>query len=206
MNDEIKQILTHLSIRNMNGHYVKNRHSVVEKALEMIKTNSSVGFGGSVTLEEIGILNRLREIDNIHLLDRTKIKKPEKIRELYLKMYSCDIFLSSTNAITLKGQLVNVDGRGNRTSMITFGPKKIIIIAGKNKITSDINSALERIKTIALPLNLKRIQNLSRNKSNHQNQEWTLESIWGQISIIERQPKDNNNRIHVILVNENLGF
>jgi hypothetical protein len=121
-------------------------------------------------------------------------------------MHSCDIFLSSSNAITRKGQLVNVDGRGNRVSMISYGPKKVIIIVGKNKITDNIDSAIERIRTIACPMNLQRVKKLSSNSPNFSNQEWTLESIWGQVSIIERQLKEDKKRIHVIIVNEDLGF
>jgi hypothetical protein len=206
MDKTMKQLIEQLSQRNMNGYYVEDKKRAVEKALELIPSKSIVGFGGSFTLEQSGILDILRLREDIELLDRTKLNDPKEIRNLYLKMFSCDVFLSSTNAITMKGQLVNVDGRGNRVSMITYGPKKVIIIAGKNKITMDIDAAMDRIRTIACPKNLQRVRNLAKGSSNFSNQEWTLESIWGQISIIERQLKNDSSRIHVILVNEELGF
>jgi len=202
MDDEKKLLIKHLKQRNMNGYYVDDKSAGVKKALELIPSGSTVGFGGSVTLEQCGILDILRERGDIELYDRTKLSDHSDIRNLYLKMYSCDVFLTSTNALTTKGQLVNVDGRGNRVSMITYGPRKVIVIAGKNKITPDTDAAFERISTIACPKNLQRVKNLSKSSSNSSNQEWTLESIWGQISIIERQLKNDNDRIHVILVNE----
>jgi len=206
MIENIDTLIKNLKKRNMNGYYVSDRKQAVRKALELIPENSKVGFGGSVTLEQIGILDKLRTDDTIMLLDRTKLNDPEEIRQLYLKMFSSDIFLSSSNAVTINGQLVNVDGRGNRVAMITFGPKKIIIIAGKNKLVTDIDSAIKRIQTIACPMNLKRVKDLAKKSAVFTNTEWTLESIWGQVSIIERQLKNDKDRIHVIIVDEDLGF
>ena len=206
MMNEIETVIENLQKRNMNGYFVLNRKEALQQALAMIPTYASVGFGGSVTLEERGILDKLRAMKNIELLDRTKLQNPSEQRALYLKMFSCDVFLSSSNAITLNGQLVNVDGRGNRVAMITYGPGKVIIIAGKNKITKNIDSAIDRIRSIACPLNLKRVKELSKNSSMFTSTKWTSKSIWGQVSIIERQLKADKDRIHVIIVNEDLGY
>lgn len=206
MNKDIEILISNLRKRNMNGYFVSNRDDAVEKALELIPKNSTIGFGGSVTLEQIGILDKLRTNANMILLDRTILKDPNDISKLYLEMFSSDVFLSSSNAITMDGQLVNVDGRGNRVAMITFGPKKVIIIAGKNKITTDVDSAIKRIQTIACPMNLKRVNDLAKNSPVFTKTKWTLESIWGQLSIIERQVKNEKDRIHVIIVDEDLGF
>ena len=119
-------------------------------------------------------------------------------------MFSCDIFLSSANAITSNGQIVNVDGRGNRVAMITYGPGKVIIIAGRNKITGTLDSALERIRKIACPMNVKRLKEMAKSSPISTNVEISEERIWGQVSVIERQI--DRNRIHVIIVGENLGF
>jgi L-lactate utilization protein LutB len=204
MMSEIDEIQSGLRKRNMTGYHVKDRTEAYATAMQMIPPQSTVGFGGSVTLEEIGILDALRTRKDITLLDRTKVQKPADQMALYRKMFSCDIFLSSTNAITLKGQLVNVDGRGNRVAMITYGPKKVIIIAGHNKITSNLDAAMVRLRTVACPLNLRRVNKLSQKSSLFSSQKWTEETIWGQISIIERQL--DPERIHVILVDEDLGF
>jgi hypothetical protein len=124
----MQELIDGLKKRNMNGYFVSSKDEALNKALELIPENSSVGFGGSVTLEQIGILDVLRERKDVELLDRTRLKDSKQLYQLYREMFSCDVFLSSSNAITEKGQIVNVDGRGNRVAAITFGPKKVIII------------------------------------------------------------------------------
>lgn len=200
----MQELINGLNKRNIEGYFVSNKDEALKKALELIPENSSVGFGGSVTLEQMGILDVLRERKDIELLDRTLVKDSKQLYELYARMFSCDVFLSSANAITEKGQIVNVDGRGNRVAAITFGPKKVIIIVGKNKITGDLDAAVERIRKIACPMNVKRLKELAKSSPVASTIEITEEKIWGQVSIIERQL--DQNRIHVIIVNENLGF
>lgn len=200
----MQQLIDNLKGRNINGYFVSNKDEALNKALDLIPQNSSVGFGGSVTLEQIGILDVLRKRKDIQLLDRTKLKTSNQLYELYIKMFSCDVFLSSSNALTEKGQMVNVDGRGNRVAMITFGPKKVIIIVGKNKITDNLDAALDRIKKVACPLNVKRLKELAKSSPVASKIEITEERIWGQVSIIERQL--DKDRIHVIIANENLGY
>ena len=204
MMSEIERIQSALQKRNMTGYHVKDRIEALTMAMQMIPSQSIVGFGGSVTLEEVGMLDALRRRKDITLLDRAKVQQPADQMALYRNMFSCDVFLSSTNAITFKGQLVNVDGRGNRVAMMTYGPKKVIIIAGYNKITSDLDRAMERLRTVACPLNLKRVKELSQKSALFSDQDWSEEKIWGQVSIIERQL--DPDRIHVILVDEALGF
>jgi L-lactate utilization protein LutC len=200
----MKELIDNLRKRNINGYFVSNKDEALNKALQLIPENSSVGFGGSVTLGQIGILDALRKRKDIQLLDRTKLKAPDQLHELYLRMFSCDVFLSSSNALTEKGQIVNVDGRGNRVAMITFGPKKVIIVVGKNKITSNLDAALDRMKKVACPLNVKRLRELAKSSPLASTIEITEERIWGQLSIIERQM--DKNRIHVIIANEDLGY
>jgi len=200
----MQELIDSLKTRNINGYFVSAKDEALNKAMELIPENSSVGFGGSVSLEQIGILEVLRKRKDIELLDRTKLKSSEELHELYVKMSSCDVFLSSSNAITQKGQIVNVDGRGNRVAMITFGPKKVIIVVGKNKITGDLDAAFDRIKKVSCPLNVKRLKELAKSSPVASAIEITEEKIWGQLSVIERQL--NDDRIHVIIVNENLGY
>lgn len=200
----MQELIDNLKTRNINGYFVSNKDEALNKAIELIPENSSVGFGGSVTLEQTGILEVLRKRKDIELLDRRKSKSPEELHELYVKMFSCDVFLSSSNAITQKGQIVNVDGRGNRVAMITFDPKKVIIVVGKNKITGDLDAAFDRIKKVACPLNVKRLKELAKSSPVASTIEITEEKIWGQLSVIERQL--NDDRIHVIIVDENLGY
>ena len=189
----MEKIIQAMKSRNMDGYFVKNREEAKNKALELIPKNSVVGFGGSVTLEQIGILDELRQRKDIKLLDRTNTN-PEEVQTLYSKMFSADIFLSGTNALTEKGQIINVDGAGNRVAAITFGPRKVVIVIGKNKIVKDIDAGLERVKKVALVKNLERLKTRG----------WDSENMWGQISIIERQRFPG--RMHIIIVDEELGY
>ena len=200
----MQELTDALKRRNINGYLVSNRDEALNKAIELIPENSSVGFGGSVTLEQIGILDVLRKRKDIELLDRTQLKDSKQLYELYIKMFSCDVFLSSSNAITEEGQIANVDGRGNRVAMITFGPRKVVIIVGRNKITKNLDAAIDRIRKVACPLNVKRLKELAKSSPVASTIEITEEKIWGQVSIIERQLV--NDRIHVIIANEDLGF
>ena len=201
---DVEKVLTNLSKRNMKGIAVQTKEEAVTKILQLIPQDASIGFGGSVTLEEIGILNELRNQKNRNLLDRTTVQSGEDRQSLYQKMFGCDVFLSGTNAITEKGQLVNVDGIGNRIAMITYGPKKVIIVVGKNKIVTDLDAAMHRLKTVAMPINLKRVREAAKQSTLFSSMEWTKETIWGQISIIERQV--DPDRITVIIVDKDLGF
>ena len=201
---DIQELMANLEKRNINTYHVQNGEEAVRTALRMIPPESRVGFGGSVTLEQIGILDRLREREDVRLLDRTKIERPEDLQRLYIEMFGCDIFLSSANAVTMQGQLVNVDGRGNRVAMMTYGPRRVIIIVGWNKITEDIDAAIDRVRKVACPMNVKRMKKLAESSPIAWKIEITEERIWGSVSIIERQL--DRDRIHVIIVDEELGF
>ena len=128
VDDIIKLILEQLKKRNMNGYFSNDRKDAVSQALQLIPSGSTVGFGGSVTLEQIGILDTLRSSHDIKLLDRTQLSSASDIRNLYLKMYCSDIFLSSTNAIiknnaavqSFKTNLQVAIGKSNTPSMIKF--------------------------------------------------------------------------------------
>jgi L-lactate utilization protein LutC len=200
----MQELIDSLKKRNINGYIVSNKDEALNKAIKLIPENSSVGFGGSVTLEQIGILDVLRKRKDLELLDRTRAKDSKQLHALYARMFSCDVFLSGSNAITEKGQIVNVDGRGNRVAAITFGPKKVIIIVGRNKITDDLDAAVDRIRKVACPLNVRRLKELAKSSPVASTIEITEEKIWGQVSIIERQL--DRDRIHVIMVDESLGF
>ena len=190
--------------RNITLHRAADAGDAVGKALAMIPAGSSVGFGGSVTLEQTGILDKLRARDDVELIDRDLAGSPEEMRELYLGMFGCDVFLTGSNAITEDGRIVNVDGRGNRVAMIAYGPRKVIVLAGRNKLTAGIGEALERIRETAVPLNLERIRSMAGKSPVAPRAEITAKSIWGQVSIIERQI--DPERMHLILIDEDLGF
>ncbi len=200
----VQKLIANLEKRNINPYYVTNGEEAVRTALRLIEPGSRIGFGGSVTLEQIGILDLLRERDDVVLLDRTKVEDPEDLHRLYLEMFSCDAFLSSVNAITMQGQLVSVDGRGNRVAMMAYGPRRVVIIAGKNKVTGNLEAAVDRIRKVACPMNVKRMKKLAESSPIASTIEITEERIWGQLSVIERQL--DGDRMHAILVDQELGF
>jgi hypothetical protein len=192
-NNSTDKIIMSFKSRNISCYTVSHKEDALRKIIELIPKGAVIGYGGSQTLEQIGILEELRKNKNIKLLDRIKVK-PEDLAVLYSSMFSADVYLSGTNAITEVGQIVNVDGIGNRVAAINYGPKKVIIVVGRNKITKNIKSALDRIKKISLVRNMERLKGKG----------WNKENMWGQISIIERQR--DPGRIHLIIVNEDLGF
>lgn len=183
----------------------KNKKSLIDAVVEQVKPKSRVGFGGSTTVRELGIIEKMKAKDVI-LLDHWKEGlKPEEIADIRIKQLTADLFLTSANAITEKGEIVNIDGIGNRVNAMTFGPKKVIVIAGVNKIVPDIEAALNRIKNIAAPMNAKRLNlPLPCAETGHCHDCRAEGRICRIISILQRKPGQTD--ISVFLINEELGF
>jgi hypothetical protein len=194
-----------LSANYFDTHSFTDRESLINTVLKYISPGLKIGIGGSLSVRGIGLLERLAEID-VQVLDHWKqgLTK-EEISSIRLSQLTCDLFLSSANAITEKGDIVNIDGFGNRVNAMTFGPKKVIIIAGYNKITPDVNSALDRIKRIAAPLNAKRLNlPLPCAETGYCHDCKSEARICRVTSIIQRKP--NGTDISVYLINEELGL
>ena len=157
MDEIIKETIENLEKNNMPTFFVENKREALVKVIELAEENSVVGFGGSVTIQELNVLQELKDKKGCKILNWIDTASKEEVQKLKRENFKSDVFLSSTNAITQDGLLVNVDGTGNRTAAITFGPKKVIIIAGKNKIVKNQEEAIERIRNIAAPMNAKRL-------------------------------------------------
>ncbi|WP_082204324.1 lactate utilization protein [Clostridium homopropionicum] len=140
-----------------NAVYLENKEEAVKYILENIKEGDKVGFGGSATIKELGIAEEAKKLGAIVLDHGMPNLTAEEKMEIRRAQLTSDLFLCSSNAITLNGELVNVDGAGNRVAAMTFGPKKVIVAVGINKICIDEKAALERIKMIAAPMNSKRL-------------------------------------------------
>jgi len=154
---QIGNVIAALEKNNMRGFYAKDRDEAREIAASLLHEGDTVGSGGSVTLEECGIIDLLRS-GKYNYLDRgVPGLSKEQIREIYIKTFSADVFLCSTNAITLDGKLYNVDGNSNRVAALLFGPKSVVVVAGYNKIVPDIDAAEKRVKTVAAPANCMRL-------------------------------------------------
>lgn len=193
-----QQIITGLKNRNMTGYYVSNREEALELALSMIPEGSKVAGGGSASVVEIGLQKAL-ENGNYDYHPR----KPD--RENTLFAYDADIYLCSSNAITYDGVLVNLDGNSNRVSALAYGPKKVILIVGMNKAAPDVDSAVKRARNEAAPVNALRFgKNTPCTKLGRCMDCKSPDTVCCQLMITRYS--HHKDRIHVILVNDDLGF
>lgn len=156
MDKRIEKTIENLKKNNIAAYYVENSAEAVKLVENLLKDGETISCGGSVTLAESGVF-ALMQSGKYNFLDRSLAKSPEETAEIYRKTFYCDTFLTSSNAVTENGELINVDGNCNRISAITFGPKSVIVVVGVNKIVSDVAEGFKRVKEIAAPLNTKRL-------------------------------------------------
>ena len=193
-------IIKNLKKRNMNGYYCALKEDALKKALEIIPENSSIGWGGSVTLDQIGLIQDLKD-GNYEAIDRMQ-KDP---KEQAARIFNADFFLMSTNAITLDGELINVDGRANRICYLCYGPEHVLILAGMNKVVPDVKSGIQRVRNMAAPPNTTRLnKNTPCARFGRCMDCLEPDCICNQILITRRS--GSPERIHVILVGEELGY
>lgn len=198
-----QKMIRELESRNMEAYYAVSKEEALQKALELIPEGSSVTWGGSMSIQEIGLIKALHE-GNYEVYDREQAKTPEEKHEIALKAFDADFFLASANAISEDGVIVNIDGRANRVAAIAFGPRNVLMIVGMNKVVKTEMDAMVRAKEIAAPINAQRFEK-------------TPCAVTGSCSLCKSpgciccqtmitrfslEPK----RIKVILVNDNLGF
>lgn len=196
-----QKVIKGLESRNMSGYYAENAKDAVTKALELIPERSSIAMGGAMSVHEIGLVEALKQGD-YNFIDRDA---QEDKRKAALMSYDADFFLSSANAMTDDGIIVNIDGNANRVSAIAFGPKKVLFIVGMNKICSDLDSAMKRARNVAAPSNVQRFPiNPPCRQTGTCFDCKSADTICCQFLVTRYSRHDD--RIHVILVNENLGF
>jgi len=153
------KVVMALHSRSFDAFYFDETADAARKIISLIPKDHLVSWGGSQTMLDLGIQERL-EKEGYNLLDRDKASSPEERMERMRKALLCDTFLSGTNAISEDGQLVNIDGYGNRVAAMTFGPKQVIVAVGMNKIAKTYKDAIVRARTIAAPLNIQRFPSL----------------------------------------------
>ncbi|MBR3579603.1 MAG: lactate utilization protein [Lachnospiraceae bacterium] len=196
-----QKVIKGLESRNMSGYYAGTKEEALKIALELIPKGSSVTMGGAMSAHEIGLVEALKSPD-YNFIDRDKASDK---RAAMLAAYDADFFLSSANAMTEDGIMINVDGNANRVSAIAQGPKKVIFIVGMNKITKDVDSAMKRARNVAAPINAQRFGLSTPCTATGSCMDCkSPDTICCQI-LITRYSK-HKDRIHVILVNDNLGF
>ena len=195
------KVIKGLESRNMSGYYAATKEDALKKALELIPEGSTVTMGGGMSVHEIGLVDSLKK-GNYNFIDRDEC---EDKRKAMLSAYDADVFLSSANAMTDDGVMINIDGNANRVSAIAQGPKKVVFIVGMNKVCADVDSAMKRAREVAAPINAQRF-GLSTpcTKTGSCMNCKSPDTICCQI-LITRFSR-HKDRIHVILVNDNLGF
>ena len=197
-------IIKNMAKRNMEGYYCATSAEAVEKALSLMPEGSSVTWGGSMSIIECGLMNAVKT-GKYEIIDRDLAKTPQEVREMYAKQVMADYYLMSTNAITMNGELVNIDGRANRVSCLCWGPQNVIIIAGMNKVATDVEDAIKRARNIAAPANTVRLnRNTPCTQTGKCENCYSPDCICSQFVVTRRSGVPN--RIKVILVGEELGY
>lgn len=202
---KINRTIEALKKNNMNGYYAKNRNEVIELIKDIVSEGSKVAVGGSETLSELGILEHLRS-GRYDFLDRYKEGLTrEEVTNIFKQSFLADAYLSSCNAITENGELYNVDGNGNRVAAMLYGPDKVIVICGINKIVKDVDEAIKRNREISAPMNAKRLNKKTPcTKVGYCMNCNSPERICNEYTLIKKQR--SSERMHVIFLNENLGY
>lgn len=204
-NIKANKTVENLQKNNMPAYFLERLDMLAPLLDKLIDDNKTVGFGGSLTLNQTKTLEYLRK-RNINLIDYEKEGLDKKdIEKLKRDSLLADVFLCSANAITQNGEIYNVDGNGNRVAATIYGPSKVIIIAGVNKLVNSIEEAVLRVKNHAAPLNVMRLSHKTPCKvlGECQNCKSPERICCSYVTLSYQQVK---NRIHVIIINENLGF
>lgn len=199
-----QKVIKGLQSRNMEGYYAETKEEALKLAMEMIEKGASIGWGGSMSVRDIGLLQAVCEGDYV-IYNRDICKDADEKREIEIKIFGADYFLCSCNAITEDGVLLNIDGNSNRVAAIAYGPKKVIMVVGMNKVAKDEDAAMYRARNIAAPANAQRFDIETPCKSTGACANCkSMDSICCQF-LMTRFSR-HKGRIKVILVNEDMGY
>lgn len=199
-----ERMIKNLKRRNMEAFYCKTSEETIQKVLELIPDGSSITWGGSMTIRDMGLPDALRKKGTYEVLDRDLVEGNEEKVQMYVRAFTTDVYLSSANAISEDGVIVNIDGNGNRVAAITWGPKKVIFIIGLNKVAQTVEAALARARSTASPINAARfdiktpcqVDGACHNCN-------SPESICNYVHFLRNSPHGKHT---VILVGEDLGY
>ena len=197
-------LIKNLDKRGMEAYYVDNKDDALKMALRFVTPGSSVSWGGSMSINEIGLIPALKAWD-CTVLDRTVPKTEEEKKEFFGKVAVCDYYFMSTNAITMDGELVNIDGTGNRVASLIFGPSNVVIIAVMNKVADNLESAVDRARNTAAPMNTIRLDRKTPCTQVGRCMDcMSPDCICNQFVVTRRSAPAG--RIKIILVGEELGY
>ena len=196
-----KTVIKNLQRRHIEGFYCPK---AVQQVSELIADGSSVTWGGTMTVRDLGIPQALKSRGTLEVLDRDLVETAEEKQAMYLKAFSVDVYLSSANAISEDGVIVNIDGNGNRVAAITWGPKKVIFVIGLNKVAQTVEAALARARSTASPVNAARFDIKTPCQSDgvcHNCN--SSDSICNYVHFLRNSPRGRHT---VVLVGETLGY
>ena len=198
----IEKTIKNLEKNGFEVLHVKSKEEALNVAKTYIENGLKVGLGGSTTVAQIGLLDSLMTNQNINLCNQYEngISIEENMQRRREGILS-DLYITGCNVITQSGELVNVDGDGNRVAAQIFGPKKVLLFVGKNKIVKDIDAGFKRIKEIAVPKNVERMNNKA--KSMGKEARYNLDNIANKFSFING---DKKGRTTIVLIDEDLGY
>ena len=204
-NEHLAQtIIKNLQRRHIQGFYCPTAEEAVKKVSELIADGESVTWGGTMTVRDLGIPAALKSRGTLEVLDRDLVESPEEKQAMYLRAFSTDVYLSSANAISEDGVIVNIDGNGNRVAAITWGPKRVIFVIGLNKVAKTVEDALSRARGTASPINAARfdiktpcqVDGICHNCN-------SADSICNYVHFLRNSPRGRHT---VVLVGESLGY
>lgn len=199
-----ERMIKNLNRRNMEACYCPTAAEAVKKVSELIADGSSVTWGGSMTIRDMGLPQALRDRGTLEVLDRDLIEDRAEVVRLYERAFTADVYLSSANAISEDGVIVNIDGNGNRVAAITWGPKKVIFVIGMNKVAQTVEAALARARSTASPINAARFDIKTPCQTDGVCHNCNSpESICNHVHFLRNSPRGRHT---VVLVGEDLGY
>ena len=197
-------LVKNLQKRHFEAYYCTDKASALAKALELIPKGSSVGWGGCMSAEQIGLIEAVKA-GEYTVIDRSTGKTPEEFKALMKKCLTADVFITGANGLSMDGQMVNIDGNGNRVAAIVYGPESVIVVAGMNKVCDSVEAAFDRAKTVAAPVNNMRFNNENPCKFTGKCAQCKTETCICNQYLVTRHCRPAG-RIKFILVGEDLGF
>lgn len=150
-----QRLLKNLHSRHFEGYYCTTREEALAKALELIPKGSTVGWGGAMSAQQIGLLDAINA-GQYNAIDRDKAPTPAEREKAMKQCLMADVFITGANALSMDGEMVNIDGNGNRVAAIVYGPESVVVIAGMNKVVDTLEDAVTRARTVAAPMNKQR--------------------------------------------------
>lgn len=202
--DLAEKLIPNLEKRNFEAYYCDNKKEALDKAISLIDKNGTISWGGSKTLKDINLIEVLKEND-YKLIDRDSVSTPEERNELMKQGLTAKTFLTSSNAITEDGILVNIDGNGNRVAAMCYGPDSVIVIAGMNKLCKTVEDAEDRVHNVAAVKNAERFGLTKTGCSKGKCVDCLSDECMCSYVVKTRRSKVKG-RIKIILVGEELGF